>query len=47
MIMLHSDNQNYYGNPLFLSFFAIFQYINANSTPVNLIFKGSDFRRFD
>lgn len=46
MIILHSNNQNYYGKCLFSPYFALFSVEIANTTPMNLIFKGSDLRKF-
>ena len=44
MIILHSNNQNYYGKCLFSPYFALFRIEIANTTPMNLIFKGSDLK---
>jgi hypothetical protein len=44
MIMLHSNNQNYYGKRIFSPYFALFCVEIANTTPMNLIFKGSDLK---
>jgi len=46
MIIMNSNNQNYYGKCLFSPYFALFRVEIANTTPMNLIFKGSDFRKF-
>jgi len=44
MIMLHPNNQNYYGKHPFSLLFTKIYIEMANSTPMNLIFKGSDLK---
>jgi len=46
MIIIQSNNQNYYGKQAFLSFFSIIHTEMAKRRQVNLIFKGSDLKNF-